>query len=445
MSESKTENKNENTKKILGFIKESPSCFHAVKKIADEMKSCGFTELSEKEKWNLSAGGKYFVTRNSSSIISFAIPKNDFRSFRIVASHSDSPGFKVKENPELCGNGCTRLNVEKYGGMLLAPWFDRPLSVAGRVCMKSGNGFVVEERLFDFGRDIAMIPSLAIHFARDANDGHKINFQNEMMPIITTEKDFNLKKKIAEKISFDGNGKQSADEILPEILSYDLFVYNRDEGKFWGANDEFISSPRLDDLECAFSTMIGFAEAVKNENADGNSVLIHAVFDNEEVGSSSRQGANSTFLEDTLKRINLSLGKNDEDYMVAVANSFLVSADNAHALHPSFADKSDLINRPKVNGGIVIKFNASQKYTSDAVSSGMFKRICENANVPVQIFTNNSNVAGGSTLGNISTSHVSVLSVDIGLAQWAMHSPYESAGAADAESMVRAMSEFYRA
>ena len=423
--------KNEIAEKMLDFINRSPSVFHAVRNMEDELKENGFEELSERRRWEIKEGGKYFVKRNSSSIISFTVPKKDFNAFKITAAHSDSPSFKIKEKPELKGNGCVKLNVEKYGGMLMNPWFDRPLSIAGRVCLESGGGFGMEERLFDFEKSVAMIPSLAIHFSRDANDGHKINTQNEMAPIVATDTDFDLASEVAKKL---GVPKE-------RILSHDLFLYNRDKGTFWGTNDEFIASPRLDDLECAYSTLAGFLNAAKKMG--GDKVNVHAVFDNEEVGSGSRQGADSTFLEDTLRRINLSLGRDEEDYLSAVAGSFLISADNAHAVHPNYPDKSDPVNRPLLNKGIVIKFNAAQKYTSDALSAGTFKRICAKAGVPFQIFTNNSNVAGGSTLGNISTSHVSVLSVDIGLAQWAMHSPLESAGAEDAAFMAKAVETFH--
>lgn len=420
--------KNEYAKSVLDFIKKSPSCFHAIKNLSDELKQNGFTELSEKKRWNLSENQKYFVTRNNSSIIAFSIPKKDFSGFKITASHSDSPSFKIKENPEMKSNGCVKLNVERYGGMLMNPWFDRPLSIAGRIVTNN-----MEEKLVNFDKDLVIIPNLSIHFSRDANDGHKISTQTEMMPIISLDEKFSLKKLIAENANVEESN----------ILGYDLFLYNRNDGTFWGAEDEFIASPKLDDLECVYSTFKGFLNSSKTESNNTTICNVFAVFDNEEVGSSSRQGADSTFLQDTLKRINICLNRDEQDFMTAIANSFLISADNAHAIHPNYADKSDPINRPKINAGIVIKSNASQKYTSDALSSANFKRICQKAAVPYQIFTNNSNVAGGSTLGNISTSHVSILSVDIGLAQWAMHSPFESAGSKDIEYLIKAITTFY--
>lgn len=350
----------------------------------------------------------------------------------ICSSHSDSPSFKVKENPEIESAGCVVLNVEKYGGMLINPWFDRPLSVAGRVVVKSEKSNKLEQILVDVDKNLLVIPNLAIHMNRDANNGHKIDVQSEIRPVLSLNEDTKLMKIVAENAKVDEKN----------ILSADLFLYNRSEPCIWGAEDEFISSPKLDDLECAFSTLQGFLRS------DGlgkirRHVNVYCVFDNEEVGSQTRQGAASTFLNDTLSRINFSLGGDFEDYKISLSKSFMLSADNAHAVHPNFASVADPVNRPKINGGVVIKFNAAQKYTSDALSAGFFKQVCKNAGVPFQIFTNNSNVAGGSTLGNISQTQVSVPCVDIGLAQWAMHSPYESAGALDVDFMAMATREFY--
>ncbi len=417
---------------LLDFIKKSPSPFHVVDNFSRELLSQGFEKVEEGKKWNILPGKKYFVTRNNSSIISFSIPKSDFKGFMITASHSDSPSFKIKENPELHSSGYLKLNVEKYGGMLMNPWFDRPLSAAGRVILKKENDrkkVILEQRLVNLDQNLLMIPNLAIHMNRDANDGHKINVQNELMPILSANENITLKSLIAKNQG-----------ISPEeILSYGLFLYNREEGIFWGGENEFISSPKLDDLACAYSTFKGFLQSENKVNA-----MVHCVFDNEETGSQSRQGAASTFLADTLQRINFSLGRSQEDYLRAIADSFMVSADNAHGIHPNFESCADPVNRPKLNGGIVIKFNAAQKYTSDGPSAGFFKAICSQAGVPYQIFTNNSNVPGGSTLGNISNTQVSLSSVDIGLAQWAMHSPFETCGAKDPELMARAIAEFYQ-
>lgn len=425
---------------LFDFIKKSPSPFHAVKNISEILTENGFMSLREDEKWTLRSGGKYFVTRNSSSVIAFSVPDSltgtiPPRGFSICASHSDSPSFKIKENPEIPSCGSLVLNVEKYGGMLINPWFDRPLSVSGRVFAseKSEKGGRLKEILVNIDRNLLMIPNLAIHMMRDANNGHEIDVQSEIRPVFSMNQDENLLSVVAEEAGI----------LEKEIVSHDLFLYNRSEPCVWGAKNEFISSPKLDDLECAFTTLLGFLESFQNNDAERDSIPVFCVFDNEEVGSKTRQGADSSFLSDVLERISEKLNWSGEDFKIALSKSFMVSADNAHAVHPNYSHFADPVNAPRINGGIVIKYNASQKYTSDAFSSAVFKEICKKAGVPFQIYTNNSNVAGGSTLGNLSQSHVSVPCVDVGLPQWAMHSPYESAGAKDAEHMVSAIREFY--
>ena len=372
-------------------------------------------------------------------MIAFSLPSSDEKTenspFMICASHSDSPSFKIKENPEIKSGGCVVLNVEKYGGMLIAPWLDRPLSVAGRVVAKSGLG--LRQILVDIDKNLLMIPNLAIHMDRDANNGHKFDVQSEIRPVLSLNENADLMKIVAENAKVDEK----------DILSADLFLYNRSEPCVWGAENEFISSSKLDDLECAFSTLQGFLNSANCDSTNLNSaksIKVYCVFDNEEVGSQTRQGAASTFLSDTLSRVNFALGSDEEDLKIRLSKSFMVSADNAHALHPNFVSAADPVNRPKINGGVVIKFNAAQKYTSDSLSAGFFKSVCAQAGVPFQVFTNNSNVAGGSTLGNISQTQVSVPCVDIGLAQWAMHSPYETAGKYDVDFMARAIKQFYQ-
>jgi len=416
------------TKNMLEFIECSPSCFHVIKNLKDMLSAEGFTELSESEVWNLEEGHKYFVTRNGSSIISFKIPKAEFKGFYMIASHSDSPSFKIKEDPEMeAGKAYVKLNVEKYGGMLCAPWFDRPLSVAGRLMVRDKKA--IKSILVDVDRDMVMLPSLAIHMNREANDGYKYNAQNDMLPIFG---DDSSKGKFMAQVAAAAGVKEK------DILSHDLFLYNRVKPSVWGADNEYISSAKLDDLECCYGTFEGFLPATNDKH-----VIMHCVFDNEEVGSGTKQGAASTFLKDTLERINDSLGRSREQYHTALANSFMISADNAHAIHPNHLDKADPVNRPVMNKGIVIKYNANQKYTTDAVSAAVFKAICDNAKVPYQTFTNRSDMAGGSTLGNISNTQVAVNTVDIGLAQLAMHSPYETAGAKDPEYLAIASKEFY--
>ena len=316
-----------------------------------------------------------------------------------------------------------KLNVEKYGGMLCAPWLDRPLSAAGRVIVRTESG--IETRLVNIDRDLMIIPNLAIHMNRQVNDGYKFNAQVDMLPLFC--------EKGEESDAFMGLIASEAGVEAKDILDTDLFLYNRMPAVSLGLNGEFIASGRLDDLQCAFASMKGFLESTPRD-----SVAVHCVFDNEEVGSGTKQGAASTFLKDTLHRINSAMGRTEEEYLMSIASSFLVSADNAHAVHPNHADKTDPTNRAYLNKGIVIKYSANQKYTTDAVSGAIMRVICEKAGVPCQTFTNRSDMLGGSTLGNISQSQVALNTVDIGLPQLAMHSPYETAGAKDTAFLVEA-------
>ena len=417
------ENYNETAKELLAFLQNSPSCFHAVKNITDMLTAAGFTEVKEEECWELKAGGRYFVTRNQSSVIAFKVPGKDFKGFQIMASHSDSPTFKIKENPEMeAENHYVKLNVEKYGGMLCAPWFDRPLSVAGRLAVKEGNR--IATKLVKVDRDLLMIPNLAIHFN---HEGYQYNAQVDMLPLYGGA---DAKGTFMETVA------ESAGVKKEDILGHDLYLYNRVPGSIWGAGGEFLSCGHLDDLQCAFSTLKGFLEGGHPE-----CVSVHAVFDNEEIGSLTKQGADSTFLEDVLRRINSAMGRSEEEYLMAIASSFMVSADNAHAAHPNHGDKSDPVNRPYMNEGIVIKY--STKYATDGLSAAVFRALCQEEGVPCQAFTNRSDKAGGSTLGNISNSHVAVNTVDIGLPQLSMHSPYETVGIKDTCYLIRAARRFY--
>ena len=416
------------TEQLLEFIRKSPVSFQATEEMEQRFRKAGYQKLFEKEYWNLKAGGKYVVTRNHSALIAFSIPEKNSMRFHIMASHSDSPAFKIKENPEMqVEHAYTKLNVEGYGGMLMAPWADRPLSVAGRVMVSGKNG--PEERLVNIDRDLLMIPSLAIHMNREANKGVAYNPQKDMLPLMGcgSEK-ADLMKILAEKLKIKKE----------DILTHDLFLYNRMPGTIWGADREFVSSPRLDDLQCAFASMEGMLRGRKE-----NCIAVHCVLDNEEVGSGTKQGAASTFLKDTLRRINDGLGRTYEEYLMTLADSFMISADNAHALHPNYTEKADPVNHPVINGGIVIKYNANQKYCTDAVSAAVFKDICKRTEVPCQTFVNRSDIPGGSTLGNISNTQVAVNTVDIGLPQLAMHSPYETAGTEDTWSLIKAATVFF--
>lgn len=421
--------------KLFTFIEESPSQYHAINTMRERLEEAGYEQLLESEVWNLKAGGKYYVIRSGSSIIAFRIPEEDYRGFQIVASHSDSPSFKIKTNPEMnVEDHYVKLNVEKYGGMLCAPWFDRPLSVAGRLVVKE-NGKLVT-KLVNVDRDLLLIPNLAIHMNREANKGYDYNIQKDMLPLYGCgEAKGSFLKQIAEA----ANVEEEA------ILASDLFLYNRMKGSIWGADEEFISSPKLDDLQCAFSSMEAFLQSEKHgatEN-EGSSIPVHCVFDNEEVGSGTKQGAASTFLADTLLRINCAMGRDEAGYRQSIANSFMLSADNAHGVHPNHADKACPTNRPYPGNGVVIKYSANQKYTTDAVSAAVFEEICHKANVPYQVYVNRSDILGGSTLGNISATQVPVNTVDIGLAQLAMHSPYETGSIKDTDYMIRAMKTFF--
>ena len=413
---------------LIGFLKQSPTAFHAVEAIRAALE--GYEELKECERWTLVPGGRYYVTRNRSSIIAFTMPAGPFRAFQLVASHSDSPTFKIKENAEVTVRGkYVQLDTERYGGMLCASWMDRPLSVAGRVVIRTDSG--VSTRLVDVDRDLVVIPNVAIHMNRQANDGMAYKANVDMFPLLGTDK---------AGVSFRQLIAQTAGCAEEDLLGTDLYLYNRMPASIWGAANEFISAGRLDDLECAYASV----QALLSAPVCPGHVNVCCVFDNEEVGSTTRQGANSSFLSDVLRRIVLSTGGDEQDYQAALAQSFMLSADNAHATHPNHPEYADPVNQVFMNEGVVIKFNANQKYTTDGVSEAVFHQICRCAGVPVQHFANRSDLAGGGTLGNISTSHVSINTLDIGLAQLAMHSSYETAGVRDLDYMIQAMRAFYQ-
>ena len=416
---------------LAAFIQNSPTPFHAVEQMAEILKREGFLPLAESERWEIHRGGRYYVTRNHSSILAFEVGNvvQDY-GFQIAASHSDSPTFKVKERAEMTVKGhYTKLNTEGYGGMLCAPWFDRPLSLAGRAVVRTKDG--IQERLVKIDRDLLLIPSLAIHMNRKVNEGQKFNLQEDMLPLLSArelEPD-TVRKLIAEEL-----------QIRPEhILGMDLFLYNRMKPSIWGLEEEFLSCPQLDDLQCAYASLKGF---LKGKNPGG--INVFACFDNEEVGSGTKQGAASTFLTDVLKRVNRALGKGEDDFCRAAASSFLLSCDNAHAVHPNYPQKTDEGNCAYLNEGIVIKSHAGQKYTSDGISTALFQEICRNAGVPVQYFANRSDMAGGSTLGNLAMAQMSMKAVDIGLPQLAMHSSYETSGIKDLVYLEQASEIFFR-
>lgn len=409
---------------LFDFIQCSPTASHTAATVRAMLVQAGFTQLLESQPWDLQPGGRYYTTRGMSSLIAFQVPKADFHGFSVIAPHGDSPCFKVKESPELRVDGqYTKLNTEVYGGMQLALWTDRPLSVAGRLAVRTENG--VKGVLCDIRRDLLLIPGVAIHMNRGVNEGVKLDPQKDTLPLLGGSQ-ADLKKLVAENAG-----------VAPEdILSWDLYLYSRAQGTVFGAEKEFIAAPRLDDLECVFAAAKAFLAGENREN-----VTVLSLFDNEETGSLTRQGADSPFLSEVLERISLSCGKSREEHLRAIASGFMLSADNAHAAHPDSPEKSDPTNRCYLNGGVVVKH--SPRYASDALTAGLFQRICQKAGVPVQVYYNNSKIPGGGTLGNLSGSHVALPTVDIGLAQLSMHSPYETAGAKDLDYMVWAMQAFY--
>ena len=407
-------------KALMTFLDASHSVYHAAAYLANTLENAGYARLFEGEKWELFPGGKYYLTRGGTAVMAFRVPTGSPKGFLMSASHSDRPTFKIKENGVLTGT-YTRLSTEKYGGMLIAPWLDRPLSIAGRVTVETENG--VENRLVDIDRDLLLIPNVAIHMNRKANDGYTWNPAVDTLPLLGGKDAKGKLEKLLEKAA---GGK---------ILGHDLYLYVRQKASVWGMDKEYISSAALDDLECAWCCTQGFLAA-----KDSESIPVLCVFDSEEVGSRSVQGAASRLLETTLSCICEALAL-DEQRMLS--NSFMLSADNANAIHPNHPELADPANAPVVNGGVVLKFNANMSYTTDGVSAAIFRKVCSKAGVPVQTYCNRADIPGGSTLGNISLAHVSVPSADIGLAQLAMHSCYETAGVQDALYLEDAMTAYY--
>ena len=402
------------------FLDASHSVFHAVDYLARELEEAGYTRLSEGKGWELVPGGKYYVVRGGAAVLAFRIPQGDIRGFMMSAAHSDRPTFKVKENFESAG-AYTRMLVERYGGMLIAPWLDRPLSIAGRVMVQTPQG--VTSKLVDIDKDLLLIPNVAIHMNRAANDGYKFNPAVDTLPLIGGK---DAKGKLQQLLEAEAGGK---------ILGHDLFLYVRQKSTLWGLEEEFISSAALDDLECAWGCTRGFIAA-----QDSHSIPVLCVFDSEEVGSSSVQGAASDLLESVLLRI---CGSLKLDIYPLLANSFMVSADNAHALHPNHPERADSANAPLLGGGIVLKFNAAQRYCTDGMAAALLRQVCQEVDVNVQTYCNRADLPGGSTLGNISLGHVSIPTADIGLPQLAMHSSYETAAVADALALEKAMTAYY--
>lgn len=412
---------------LIHFIAKSPSTFHAVRGIKAALLYAGFTEIREEDTWQIEKGGKYVVTRNGSALMAFTVPQEGAEAFHITASHCDSPTFKIKENPEIADGPYVKLNVEGYGGMIMSTWLDRPLSVAGRLLVTE-NGHLAE-KLVAIDGTMLVIPSVAIHMDRSVNQQKEWKVQKDMLPLYGMT---------GAKTPFMDVIAAAAKVKAEDILAHDLILYSRVPGTIWGEEREFISSPKLDDLQCAFACFRGFTQGEKEKY-----ISVYALFDNEEVGSATSQGAGSTFLANTLERLARSLGYSYDETMAMIARSFMISADNAHSVHPNHPEYADPVNRPVINGGIVIKYSAAQKYATNAFSAAYFKKLCKDHDIPTQAFTNHSDNPGGSTLGNISNTVIAMPTVDIGLPQLAMHSSYETAGVKDTAYLVDAVTKFY--
>lgn len=414
---------------LFEFLQEGVTPYHAAATAAAWLDAAGFARLEEADYWNLEPGKGYYILRNGSAVVAWRIPDHAIGGWRITASHSDAPGWKIKSDA-VTNDGCRRLSVEGYGGMIMSSWLDRPLTVAGRVLVRTEDG--VETRLVHFDRDLLVIPSLAIHMQRDVNKGHTYNPQIDMQPLWGPADSRTLTDLLCEELGVTAE----------DILDRDLQLVTRQAPAVIGPDGQYFMAPRIDDLECAATTLLGFIDAAAG--TDSACAPVWAMLDNEEVGSSSRQGAESSFLRDVLDRILEAIPHSAQMEHRALANSFMLSADNGHATHPNFAAKSDPAAPVRLGGGVVLKYNASQKYTTNALSGGIFRAICEKAGVPVQTFTNRADEPGGSTLGNLQSHSLPIPMADIGLAQLAMHSAVETAAVADAESMVKAVAAFYR-
>ena len=404
---------------LIDFIKTSPTAYHTVESIKSALLGAGFSEVCEKDISAYSDGGKHFVIRGGSSIIAF---KGQGNGSNICASHSDSPCFKVKG--ELSGATYTRLATEKYGGMIHYTWLDRPLSVAGRLVVKTDSG--IKSTLVNIDKPALVIPSVAIHLNRGVNDGAKFNPATDLLPLIGMS---DAKGQLMTTLA------AQAGVNVEDVISHDLYLYNAEEGRVIGLCDDLFLAPRIDDLGCVYASLRAFIDAPESDKV----VSVLAVFDNEEVGSETKQGAASTFLNMTLSAV----AGSDEKYSAMLYNSFMVSADNAHALHPNHPELYDSTNAPVLGGGVVVKYNANQRYTTDAISDGIFTTLAGRVGAKLQRFSNRADMVGGSTLGSISNTKVALSTVDIGLPQLAMHSATETAAVQDLTDMVAVLTELY--
>ena len=421
---------------LLQFMDASVCNFLAVDTIKQMLSKNGYVEKRIEQPLQCQPGDKFFVTKNDSAIFAIKIGSRPISEtgFKIITAHSDSPCFRIKPHPEmLSGDRLVRLNTEVYGGPILYTWFDRPLSLAGRVILRGESALKPVTRLLKIDEPILMIPHLAIHFNRSVNEGNALSKQKDMLPILT---------RISESLSANGllvnYIAKSLNVAVDEILDFDLFLYNTQPATLTGLNKEFVMSGRLDDLSMAHAAITAIIEAT-----DDDATCISAIFDNEETGSGTKQGAHSPVLSNLLRRIAECQGVNYDGFCQAVGRSFMISADNAHAFHPNYAEKYDPTNHPALGGGPVIKINANCKYMTDAHSAAIFKSLCNEAGAPCQYFVNHSDVAGGSTLGNIFTGQLDIEGVDVGNPLLAMHSACETGSTDDHINMIRAFKQFF--
>ena len=423
-------------REVIEFIDESPSTYHVVKNCSDILDENGFERIMPREKWEIKKGGKYFLKKSSSTIIAFTVGE-DFdvkNGFKIFGAHTDSPCFRIKPNPEIVTENVVRLNTEVYGGPILSTWFDRPLSIAGRVIVKGENSFFPRTVKIKIDEPLLTIPNLAIHQNREVNNGVKIDKQNDVLPVISLiNKNFE-REGYLERIILEKTGIKKED-----IIDFDLYLYATEKGCLLGANEEFMSSPKIDNLASVYTGLIGLLEAEENQDR----INIFVAFDNEEIGSATKQGADSNYLLNTLERISLALGLSRGDFLQMLESSYILSADAAHAAHPAHLGKTDPTNRGKINEGISIKISAKQKYTSDGYSIAVIKQLIEGTEIQIQPFVNESNELGGSTIGPISSTHLDIDGVDLGVPMLAMHSVRELCGIFDVFYLKELAKEFF--
>ena len=423
-------------REVVEFIDESPSSYHVVKNCSDILDENGFERIMPREKWELKKGGKYFFKKSSSTIIAFTVGENfDARKgVKIFGAHTDSPCFRIKPNPEMVTENMVRLNTEVYGGPILSTWFDRPLSIAGRVIVKGENPFFPKTVKIKIDEPLLTIPNLAIHQNREVNNGVKIDKQNDVLPVISLINNNFEKEGYLERIILEKTGIKKED-----VIDFDLYLYATEKGCLLGANEEFISSPKIDNLASVYTGLIGLVESEENKDR----INIFVAFDNEEIGSATKQGADSNYLLNTLERISLSLGLDRSEFLQMLESSYILSADAAHAAHPAHLGKTDPTNRGKINEGISIKISAKQKYTSDGYSIAVIKQLIEGTEIQIQPFVNESNELGGSTIGPISSTHLDIDGVDLGVPMLAMHSVRELCGIFDVFYLKELAKEFF--